>query len=396
MVFTKLTLGFLLLFVAAAITTRPARAQTETVLHSFTYDDGSTPSAGLTSDGAGNFYGTTPYGAGGGTVFELSPNGSGGWNATVLHRFTGGADGNIPVGPVIFDSVGNLYGATSSGGAYNEGTVFELSPAGTSWTETILYSFAGKGAGAYPETGLIMDQAGNLYGGTFYTVFELSPSGGGWTERVIYGLGKSEFISDSLTMDANGNIFAAASSNIFELSPNGKGGWLRRVIHTFTGGPKDGAYAQGTPVFDQAGNLYGTTSGGGYGVGVGKGTVYELSPGKNGKWTEKILHRFHGGKDGDDPFSGVVLDASGNIYGTARGAGKSNDGTVFELVAPVGTGSYEPKPLWSFNGTDGDSPYGTLVLDNAGNLYGTTYRGGSLEGPCGGTLGCGVVFKITP
>jgi uncharacterized repeat protein (TIGR03803 family) len=200
-----------------------------------------------------------------------------------------------------------------------------------------------------------------------------------------------------LTMDAAGNVFGASLSNIFELSPTGNGRWRRTVLHTFAGGPDDGAYAQGTPMFDQAGNLYGTTSGGGLGTGVGDGTVYELSPAKNGTWTEKILHFFKGGTDGRDPFAGIVFDAAGNIYGATLEGGRAGGyGTVFELVVPAGKGNYTHKILWRFNGTDGDSPYGGLILDSAGNLYGTTYRGGSLEGGCGGMAGCGVVFEITP
>jgi uncharacterized repeat protein (TIGR03803 family) len=316
----------------------------------------------------------------------------------VLHNFTGGVDGWLPNGPVIFDSVGNLYGATQNGGAYETGTVFELSPAGASWTETVLHSFAGQHDGLYPQTGLIMDPAGNLYGATTRAVFELSPSGGDWTARTIYHVATHDHIAAGLTMDAAGNIFGVSLSTVFELSsPNRHGVWHRTLIHTFAGGPNDGAYAQGTPVLDQAGNLYGTTSGGGLGTGVGQGTVYELSPGKNGTWAEKILHFFKGGKDGRDPFAGVVLDGAGNIYGTTRAGGKpGSEGTVFELLAPVGKGSYKYKILWKFNGPDGDSPYGSLILDSAGDLYGTTYRGGSLEGGCESIPGCGVVFEVTP
>jgi uncharacterized repeat protein (TIGR03803 family) len=389
----------LLVVLAAIPGARLAQAQTETVLHSFAGSDGSTLTAGLTSDGAGNFYGTTLYGGatGRGTVFELSPNGGGGWNETVLYNFAGGSDGWVPTGPVIFDGAGNLYGATIFGGTHGKGTVFELSPAGASWTKTILYNFAGTGDGAHPQSGLIRDPAGNLYGTALYGVYQLSPSGGAWTSKTIYAVSLSDFIADRLTLDAAGNIFGASLSKVFELSPNGKGGWRRTVLHKFAGGPNDGAYADGTLVFDQGGNLYGTTSGGGLGTGVGEGTVYELSPTKTGYWTEKILYFFQGGNDGSDPFAGIVLDAAGNIYGTTRGGGTSNDGTTFELVAPLGAGNYQEKVLWSFSGgADGAVPFGGLIVDSAGNLYGTTYRGGSLEGGCGGMEGCGVVFEITP
>ena len=274
----------MLLFVA----TRPAQAQTETVLYTFTGgSDGGGPLPGLTSDGAGNFYATTKFGGdwGYGTVYELSPNRSGGWNQTVLYSFTGGADGGTPYfSNVIFDRVGNLYGTTFAGGAYGYGVVFELSPAGTSWTETVLYTFTGGADGANPENGLIMDAAGKLYGKTLNlgendgVVFELSPSGGDWTERAIYTVPGASYAG--LAMDAAGNIYGTTASTVFELSPNGTGGWNPAVIHTFAGAPTDGYIPEGTPVLDQDGNLYGTTYEGGA---TNYGTVYMLSPGGNGE-----------------------------------------------------------------------------------------------------------------
>ena len=402
-----LTLAVLsaLLLIAA----RPAQAQTEgavgskarkpseTVLYNFYYgSDGAYPISRLTSDGAGNFYGTTcsyeGQGPGYGTVFELSPNGSGGWNETVLYSFTGGADGSNPMySDVIFDSVGNLYGTTEFGGANGYGVVFELSPAGTSWTETVLHSFAWTD-GANPLTGVIMDPAGNLYGTTGYggangygTVFEMSPSGGGWTEQVIYTLVYSSYTA-GLTMDAAGNIFGVSLSTVFELSPNGSGGWNATVIQTFCSRLKDGCFAVGTPALDQAGNLYGMTADGGA---KNYGTAYKLTPGENGKWTEKILHSFRSGKDGSHPWAGVVLDAAGNIYGTTLYGDEDDGGIVFELVAPVGTGKpYEEKILWSFTDMDGYWPHSSLILDSSGKLYGTTVFGGS--------NGVGVVFEVTP
>jgi uncharacterized repeat protein (TIGR03803 family) len=385
---------------ALFLATCPAQAQHEVVLHSFTYNDGSTPSAGLTPDGAGNFYGTASYGGANnccGVVFRLSPDGSGGWSETIIHDFTNMPDGATPVGPVIFDSAGNLYGATLGGGANNKGAVFELSPAGETWTEKVLYSFTDQGDGEYPETGLIRDSAGNLYGSGIHGVFELSSSEGAWASKTIYSTTPGQnFIADGLTMDGAGNVFGVTSSHVFELSPNGKGGWRLKIIHVFAGSPNDGAYAQGTPVFDKNGNLFGTTSGGGLGNNTGNGTVYELSPAPDGSWTEKILYFFPGGASGLDPFSGVVLDAAGNLYGTTVGGGKAGDGTVFELMAPRGTGSYKYRTLLSFNGgAGGANPHGTLFLDSKGDLYSTAIGGGSTEGPCGGMRGCGVAFEIT-
>jgi uncharacterized repeat protein (TIGR03803 family) len=264
--------------------------------------------------------------------------------------------------------------------------VFELSPAGTSWTESVLYSFAGGADGANPQNNLIMDAAGNLYGttGVFQggappTVFALSRSGGGWTNKVLYRFAGTNYAG--LTMDPAGNIFGASLSTVFELSPDGNGGWNPIVIHTF----RDSVYLQGTPVLDEAGNLYGTTSAGGA---KGYGKVYKLSPRKKG-WTFKTLHSFQGGdNDGNRPLAGIVLDAAGNIYGTTVYGGKSNLGTVYELVAPLGKGSYNAKLLWSFSGTDGAHPFGNLIMDSGGNLYSTTQVGGS--------DGDGVAFEVTP
>jgi uncharacterized repeat protein (TIGR03803 family) len=390
---------FVCLFLCLAITLagRSAQAQTLAVLYNFMgVPDGDNPDASLVIDNAGNLYGTTAYGGnacpsdpnGCGTVFKLSPNGSGGWDETVIYSFSAGADGGYPLANVIFDGMGNLYGTADNGGANGYGVVFELSPVGSNWTEKVLYSFCSQpncADGVYPISGLLMDSAGNLYGANEANVFELSPSGGSWTEQVIYnaaGWG-------GLAMDASGNIFglgysAAVDHPIaFELSPDGKGGWNPTVLYTFTTGQP-----WGTPALDKAGNFYGTTDA--PNSHNNPGTVYKLSRGKEGKWTKKILHSF---KSGDFTPWGVVLDAAGNIYGTTSGYGRAPFpfGTVYELVAEPGTGTYEEKNLWVFNETDGEFPVGGLIWDNAGNLYGTTSRGGT-----GGEYGNGVVFEVTP
>ena len=391
---TLAVVSVLLLLLAS----RPAQAQTLAVLHNFAGgSDGSDPESSLTPDGKGNFYGTTYAGGlGFGTVFELSPNRNGGWNETVLHSFTS-ADGANPVDAyVIFDSAGNLYGTTYYGGTSQSGVVFELSPKGTGWAETVLHNFGvNAGDGLYPVNGLIMDAAGNLYGtteigyGSGGTVFELSPSESGWTEQVIYngGVNAPDYFA-GLAMDAAGNIFGVNEQTVFELSPNGSGGWIPTVIHTFPRQDGVGEGQDGTPVLDQAGNLYGTTY---YGGVSQQGTVYKLSPGKNGKWSYKILHAFKGPLygDGSYPCAGIVFDKAGDLYGTTSNGGKSRYGTVFELIAPVHPGAaYKEKVLWSFNNTDGLEPNAGLILDSAGNLYGTTSAGGS--------SGYGVVFEVTP
>jgi uncharacterized repeat protein (TIGR03803 family) len=378
-----------LLAASVLIAGRLAQAQSETVLYSFcsggsSCPDGEDASSSLIADGAGNFYGTTQFGGigapyGRGTVFELSPNGNGGWTETVLYAFTGEADGGGPVSPVMFDSQGNLYGTAQNGGAHNYGVVFKLTPTGKTWTETVLYSFAGGLDGETPTAGLIMDSQGNLYGTSDLCAFELSPSGGSWNLQTLYQVGGGT--RAALTMDPAGNLFGVNFiSDVFELSPNGSGGWKSaNIIHTFTGAPGDGYYPEGTLVLDKAGNLYGTTTNGGAN---NFGTVYELSPGIGGVWSEQILQSFGGSNgNGDEPWAGVVLDAAGNIYGTTPfSLQQGTAGTVFELMPQVGTGTYTKKVLWTFNFTNGADPIGGVILDSSGNLYGTTSSYGALNG----------------
>src|ERR1035438_10256955 len=355
-----------LLLCLTTLAVRPSLAQTEAVLYSFCSEPNCTDGRGPSS--------------------RLTPHGNGGWNETVLYSFCSvGAnctDGSLPFFNVIFDSVGNLYGVAQSG-AYNYGVVWELSPLGENWTETVLYNFKNNADGGDPISGVIMDSVGNLYGSNLTGgVFELSPLGGGWTEQVIYNVDGGK----GLTMDAAGNIFGATLWNVFELSPNGHGGWNPTVIYT----SPSNYDLTGTLTLDQVGNLYGTAISTGRILHV---TVYELSlvtKGKNkGKWKRTVLYSFEIGKHRLENYSyaGVLLDAAGNIYGTILNGGEYNDGMVFELVAPVGKGSYAPKILWSFNGTDGSWPEDQLILD-AGNLYGTTTLGGS--------SGYGVLFEVAP
>jgi uncharacterized repeat protein (TIGR03803 family) len=189
----------------------------------------------------------------------------------------------------------------------------------------------------------------------------------------------------------SGQALGGPPATVFELSPDGKGGWTPTGLHTFTGYPNDGDYPMGTLVFDKAGNLYGTTALGGAHckrnvVPSGCGTVYKLSPGKNGQWTETILASFFGSR-GIQPTSGVTLDAAGNIYGTTDFGGSGRKGTVYELVAGKG-GKYKEKVLWTFGGTNGSVPFAGVILDSSGNLYGTAQSNGA--------GGAGVVFEVTP
>jgi uncharacterized repeat protein (TIGR03803 family) len=257
----------------------------ESVLYRFTgQNDGAFPDSGLIPDSAGNLYGTTL----GGTVYELTRS-QGAWTENTLYTFTGGSDGSGPGGGLIFDGAGNLYGTTDSAGAYNYGTVFDLTPSGSGWVETTLHAFTD----GYSVAGLVRDEAGNLYGDTAYggccfsgTVFQLSPSNGSWTYAVLHNfIGELEGPTAPLLRDAEGNLYgttyelgAYKSGYVFKLSRS-NGSWTYIDLHDFTGG-SDGGYPVGGLVLDAQGNLYGTASGGGENGcgGFGCGVVWEIKP----------------------------------------------------------------------------------------------------------------------
>ena len=349
------------------------------VLHSFTGgSDGGEPNAGLIFDRAGNLYGTTTeggelncggiYPGGCGTVFELQPPPTPctaepcPWRETVLHVFIGGNDGAFPVsGDLVFDQAGNLYGTTQagglpSGGNFGSGTVFELSPSGSGWTESVLYKFTESSDGGAPDAGVIFDRAGNLYGTTTVggapdcapvpgcgTVFKLSPSGSGWAESVLYSFtagtdGWSPIAG--LVFDQSGKLYGAAAfggesggGTVFQLTPS-NGSWTLETLHSFTGefGPHDNL------VIDGEGNLYGATPSDSHDA----GSVFELMPNGNGGWTYTLLHEFLCDPfcmDGAGPDGRVIFDTNGNLYGTAQydgplvdvGRGVTN-GVVWEIT----------------------------------------------------------------
>ena len=324
--------------------------------------DGANPEARVIFGPNGTLYGTTRYGgtgqqqgceAGCGTVFNLRPFPSVcktslcPWMETVLYAFEGyPIDAADPgYGDLLFDQ-GNIYGTTYVGGSSGLGTVYELTPSGSGWTENILYNFQSSNDGNSPYAGVILDN-GDLYGTTTFggpsgygTVFELSPSGSGWTKTVVYGFqGGSDggILLAGLILGPSGNLYGAASyggsgsgGTVFELTPSG-GGWNYTLIYSFTGGGGEfGPYCGpwGTLVIDGAGNLYGTTyCDGAYNL----GSVFELTPSGN-SWTYTSLHDFTGGNDGRIPISNVVMDASGNLYGTASAGGSQNNGVVWEIT----------------------------------------------------------------
>ena len=370
---------------ALLIVARPAQSQTESVLYNFTsIPDGANPYGGITFNG-GNIYGTTYNGGanGFGSVYQLSPNGSGGWNETVLYSFCpaggGCVDGqNPPFSTLLFDSKGNIYGTTFSGGANGNGVVFQLTPSGNTWTEKVAYSFGAVPDAQNPVNGLIMDKSGNIFGTAYNgggggngAVFELSPNGsGGWTEQVVYPVNS---LFGGIVMNSAGAIFGTTATSVFELQSNGSGGWFLTTPWAFnpSAAATQGSNPNGTVTLDAAGNIYGTTTAGGKN---NLGVVYKLTLGTNGKYTERLLYSF--GANGTAPFAGVVLDSAGNIYGTTRTGGKNGAGIVYEL-ALNSNGTYAEKSLQPFIGENGAAPYAGLVLDSKGYLYGTTFYGGS-------------------
>jgi uncharacterized repeat protein (TIGR03803 family) len=401
-----------LILVSLMLTTMATAASKEKVIHAFRGGaDGSGPSPNLLADSAGNLYGTTAEGGDqqAGTVFELSPRASGGWTEHILYSFQGGTDGSTPSSGLIADSAGNLYGETSQGGSQSLGTVYELSPSNSGWTETVLYSFVDASTGVSPAGGLAFDSKGNLYGTTSQggvplglgTVFQLTLNqNGNWTERVILGFGRDRdggLPFAGLVLDAQGNMFGTTlagygAGTVYELTPQQNGKWKTTVLHRFTGG-KDGANPSGNLILDAAGDFYGTAQSGGAGCDFGCGTVFKLTRGATG-WKFSVLYRFTGGQDGQQPDGTLAFDLSGNLYGTtAEGGGTGCSfgfgcGTAFEL-SPTAKGPWTETVLHRFQKPpDGLTPMGGLLADTQGNWYGTTISGGANSD--------GTVFELTP
>jgi uncharacterized repeat protein (TIGR03803 family) len=382
-------LTFLVMLVLGEIATQSAQAQTFTVLYNFYgWPDGFGPSTGLIRDAAGNLYGTAGGGVfNRGTVFKVSKRGS----ETLLYSFCSAnncSDGESPRGSLIRDSKGNLYGTTSSGGASNAGAVFKLSKSGK---ETVLYSFCPQNGctdGAYPNAGVIRDAQGNLYGTTpeggtgSGTVFKVDASGNHTVLYTFTGGTDGAIPYAGVLRDHAGNLYGTASSGgssgngtVFKLSATG----TLTVLHSFAGRTTDGCNPLGTPVMDDDGNLYGTTSGCGSSGSSSYGIVWKVTA--NG--TETVRHNFSGyPSDGAVPWAGVILDAKGNLYGVTTLGGASNVGTVYEL-RKKGTLAL----LHSFDGLDGEYAYGNLVRDAKGNLYATADEGGEYH--------FGTVWQIT-
>lgn len=368
---------------AAFLAANGAWASTERVLYRFAggNDDGAAPAGDLMRDSAGDLYGTTFSGGanGDGVVFKLSRSGT----ETVLYHFMGGNDGANPEGRLVMDTKGNLYGSTlNGGGSDQQGIVFKLSPRGR---ETVLYNFTGGSDGALPVGGVIMDANGNLYGigarggaAGEGVVFKLSPRG---REKVLYsftGGNDGGVPQANLVRDAGGNFYGITAQGgannqgtVFKLTSRGR----EIVLHSFAGG-SDGSDPRAGLLMDADGNLYGTTEAGGA---ANKGVVFKVSP----RGRETVLYSFTGGNDGGEPFGDLIGDANGNLYGTTSVGGAANRGVVFKL-SPRGRETV----LHSFTGgrRDGAYPYAGLASDARGNLYGTTEEGGPAK--------AGVVFRV--
>jgi len=339
---------------------------------------------------------------------------------TVLHGFEF-KTGESPVGDLIFDPTGNIYGTTTSGGLVNPncesgcGVVFELSPSGGGWTYAVIYSFTGGADGGEPDGRLTLDSEGNLYGtanlgGTVNpdycpsagcgTAFELSPSGGQWAFTLLHSFSGPDGSSPytGLTRDSSGNLYgttfkggSAGAGTVFELSSSG-GGWTFLTLYALSG-YSDGQLPASDLVIDGNGNIYGAAQQGGSSESSCSnycGTVFELSP-SGDTWQFSLLYAFMGAKFGDGglPWGSLTLDSEGNLYGTTFEGGTTCDcGTVFQLSQAAGT--WKEQILYRFSGPDGRNPLGGLTMDKAGDLYGTTLYGGT------SCSECGTVFGLTP
>jgi len=397
------------------LTLPSADAQTGSVIYSFTgRTDGWGPAGGLVSDAAGNLYGTTVVGgepggcegAGCGVVYKLSPTAAG-WVQTVIYTFTGGADGAEPWSGLVRDAKGDLYGVAGEHGNsgcllnYGCGLVFELSPSGSGWQETVLYAFSGGDDGSAPLNRLVMDHAGNLYGTTSEGgdllncpshslgcggAFKLNRTQTGWTFTLLYDFTDSDSAeaTSALVLDAAGNLYGAGDAGpygvIYELSPGSDGAWTDTLLHRFSNLAK-GSGPTGL-VFDAKGNLYGPTYSGGTGGDVydcedvrpGCGTLFKLSHGSGG-WAETVLHNFTG--NDPSPNGNLIFGPAGKLYGV-------DSSEVFMLFR-------DSNGVWTMTvpQTLTDTfPKGPLFIDKAGNLFGATEGGGS--------DGYGSVFETTP
>ncbi len=397
MTLARVALGLMLVVSSGIVAVQNAHAQTLTVLHAFTGgpSDGDTPYGGLARDSKGNLYGTTCYGGANeeGVVFKIDTTGT----ESLIYSFGAAPDGQCPSSGLLLVGA-ELYGTTVFGGQYGYGAVFKVNINGG---ETIVHSFAGypSDGDMYNGTGvsygaLIRDSAGNLYGSTFAggefdagAVFKIDSSG---NETILYSF--AGYPTDGggpaggVVRDAAGNLYGTTLAGgtfgvgtIFKLSASGK----ETLLYVFSGGVNGGNPWSGL-VRDSQGNVYGTAIIGGIGgfdCGDGCGVVFELGSSTGNKLA--VLHDFAGNpNDGSDPFPGLTMGTSGDLYGITTGGGSFSSGLVFELTA-----AHSEIVLDSLSYQDGSFPSATLIIDSAGNLYGTA--------PYNST-GFGTVFEVVP
>jgi len=360
--------------------------------------DGANPKGPLIGDSLGALYGTTQAGGGSGwgTVFKLTPN-STGYREKILYQFRGMPDGGNPMGGLIGNGAGALFGTTRAGGTADHGTVFKLTPNTSGYTEKVLYSFQDASDGGSPQCTLIEDVQGSLYGTASGgqsgqgVVFKLTRNGNAYQESVLYSFqgGADGASPSSLIADAGGALYATTSGGgafgkgiVFKLTPDGVR-YDESILFNFDGRSQGGAPGASLTA-DAAGALYGTAVNGGDGfcAQAGCGTVFRLSP-SGGGYTLSVLHTFEGGSDGKWPVAAVIVDSSGSIYGATTG-GDAVPGTVFRLT-PNGN-NYDYRVIHRFIAQD--FPYAAVIEDDLGALYGTT--------AFGGTFGIGSVYKLTP
>jgi uncharacterized repeat protein (TIGR03803 family) len=394
---TAVSFALIAVFLFFAIVSQPAQSQTYKVIHNFTNkgSDGANPYGGPVLDAKGNLYGTTYLGGayGNGAIYRLLRIGSS-WRYSSLYNFKFLPDGAAPgFGALAIGPDGTLFGTTEAGGWGYFGTTFEICDC--KGREVQLHQFGFGTDGGQPIGGVVLDSAGNLYGSTslggaygFGTVFKETKSGDTWTESVIYNFkGGDDGLNPpaGVTLDATGNLYGTTSFGgahnlgvVYKLSPSSTG-WIQTVLHTFKG-RSDGQYPVGGVVFDEAGNLYGTTFDGGVN---GGGVVYELSPSDKG-WKFTVLYSFAGIYGG--PYNKLTL-ANGSIYGSTEAEGANGLGSVFKLTPSNGGWAFTD--LYDFvGGVEGAGSYGSLAVDGDGNVFGTANFGGSDNQ--------GLVFEITP
>ena len=337
------------------------------------------------------------------SAFLFFGTASKGATTEIIYSFAGEDDGEYTDTDVAIDAAGNLYGTSVLGGEFGGGTVWQLSPVGGGWVHTVLYSFTGGADGGEPYKGVTLDSAGNLYGtavtggsgsceGGCGVAYRLTKAGDTWTQSVIHAFTGEDGSGPGarVAVDDRGNVYGMTPTGganglgvIYALHSNSNGDWTLRVIHTFTGG-SDGSSGSAGKLVPRGGHVYGgATTGGANGSGV----VFELTPTQIGEWGFRTIYSFQGAPDGSFPYGALLFDAAGNLYGTTYYGGTSGLGAVYKLTL-IGTREWSETVLYSFQtGNDGNSSISNLVSDAAGNLYGTTSEGG---------LGSGTIFELTP